>query len=147
MQQISKIAVLAGLAAAAQLNNAAAAVPLSFAQDYKACVSNCAAITKAGNALVVTLMDKAGKPFKISTTAIDPAASKALVSASQDSPTRNDLFGAPAAPGEYTVSTFNTTVETSTDSVIYTMITFYKQGELIDGKMIEKRFSKQGASY
>ncbi|HEU4777094.1 MAG TPA: hypothetical protein VFS95_09735 [Telluria sp.] len=145
MKQCKRVALLAGLAAAAQFNIAAAAVSLSFAPEYKACVSNCAAISQAGNTLVVTLLDKAGKPFKVSTTAIDPAATKAVVSASQDSPAANGLFGAPAANGEFTVSTFNTTVETNTDTVLYTMISYYKQGQLFDGKMSEKRFSKQVA--
>lgn len=144
MKQCKRVALLAGLAAAAQINIAAAAVSLSFAPDYKACVSNCAAISQAGNTLVVMLLDKAGKPFKVSTTAIDPAATKAVVSASQESPAANGLFGAPATNGEFTVSTFNTTVETNTDIVLYTMISYYKQGQLFDGKMSEKRFSKQG---
>jgi|GEM_PF-2658626 len=145
MQQIKKVALLAGFAAAAQLNLAAAAVSLSFAPEYKACVSNCAAISLVGNALVVTLMDKAGTPFKVSTTAIDPAATRAVVSARQESPATGELFGGPAAHSEFTVSTFNTTVETNTDTVMYTMISFFKEGQLVDGKMSEKRFSKQVA--
>lgn len=144
MKRIQKLALAVGIAATAHFHIAAAAVPLSFAPGYEACYRNCPQISQVGNTLVVTLLDKAGKPFKVVTTNIDQSATKAVVSASAESPALPTLTGATAmSGGEITMATRHTTVQTATETVVYTLVAYYQNGVLIDVKVTEQRFPRE----
>jgi hypothetical protein len=144
MKRIHKIALAVGLAAAAHFNIAIAAATLTFASGSESCVRNCGQITQLGNSLVVTLLDRNGKPFKVVTADIDPSATQILVSAPQDSQNAPALFGAtPMASGDITAATRITVIKTATETIVYTVIYYYQNGQIIDVKIQEQRFKHQ----
>jgi hypothetical protein len=143
MNRIQKLALAVGLAAAAHFNIATAAVPLSFAPGLEACVRNCGQITQVGNSLVITLLDKTGKPFKVASVDVDPKATKAVVAGSNDNLPAQPIFNATAASGDVTSKTVTTTMQTPTQTIVFVVTYFYSNGVLIDCKISEHRFDKQ----
>ena len=133
-----------GLGAPGLFQLASATAPLNFAPGFEACARNCGQISQVGNSLVVTLLDRNGKPFKVASIDIDPTASRVTIG------TRNDAMmpmatglGSGAGSGDISAQSIQTYVYTATQTVIYTMTYYYQGGVLVDVKVTEQRFPKE----
>jgi len=143
MKQINKILLAVGLAAAAHLNPAVAAPQISFAQGLDSCVRNCGQISQVGNSIIITLLDKSGKPFKVATADIDATATKVAISATSDSHGVPGFIGAtPMAASDVTTKVGTIVIETKGETIVYTFTYLYRNGELVDVKVDEHRFKK-----
>jgi hypothetical protein len=140
MKRFQKIALVIGFAATQFVT---AAVPLTFAPGFESCVRNCGQISQVGKTMVVTLLDRAGKPFKVASVDLDPAATKAVVAANHENLPAQQIFTAAAAGGDITTRTISTTLQTPTETIVYLVTYFYVGGVLVDVKIQEHRFDKR----
>lgn len=130
-----------GLSLLAHLPAAYAAPPLKFTQGYQPCYRNCAQIQQVGNSLVITLVDKSGKAFKVASYDIDQDAADIVVAAPQpDGPFILPM--APTSAGYVTTMSATATSETATQIIVATFIYYYVDGKLVDTQLHEKRFQK-----
>jgi hypothetical protein len=136
MQRLLYSLLLASLPASA----AFATVPLTFENGVDTCKRNCGLTTQSGNQLLVTLVDKSGKPFKTASYPIDPSATKIEVS-----PARADqpLKIPHGAHGPVTTRTASATITTATQHIVISQIFYYAKGALIDVRLVDQTFTKE----
>lgn len=117
-----------------------AAVPLTFDKGVEPCKRNCGQTSQSGNLLLVTLVDKAGKPFKTASYPVDPAATRIEVSpARQDQPLKIPL----GVHGPVTTRTASATITTATQHIVISQIFYYAKGALIDVRLVDQTFTKE----
>jgi hypothetical protein len=136
MKRLFHVLLLASLPASA----AFATVPLTFENGVDTCKRNCGQTTQSGNQLLVTLVDKSGKPFKTASYPIDPSATKIEVS-----PARADqpLKIPHGAHGPVTTRTASATITTATQQIVISQIFYYAKGALIDVRLVDQTFTKE----
>jgi hypothetical protein len=119
---------------------ATAAVPITFENGAETCKRNCAQITQTGKQLLVTLVDKSGKPFKTASYPLDPSATKIEISpAREDKPLKLPV----GANGPLTTRTARATITTATQHIVISQIFYYAKGALIDVRLVDQSFTKE----
>ncbi|HEY0065562.1 MAG TPA: hypothetical protein VGC21_25830 [Telluria sp.] len=127
------------MALSLHLGPALAATPLFNEDGNVPCAANCPRITRAGDAMVVALLDQQGKVFKTQTYAIAPGATKIEVDRERASTTLQLPEG---TTGPVTTRSASTTITTATQQILFTQIFYYADGKLIDVKIVDQVFAR-----
>lgn len=136
-----QLTTIAALSATLLLSSApsVAAAPLTYEKGAAPCKRNCGQTTQTGDKLLVTLIDKAGKPFKVESYPIDPSATRIAISPAHDDAPLDWLKG---VRGPVTTRTASATITTPTQQVVISQIFYYSKGQLVDVRIVDQRFAK-----
>lgn len=143
MKMILKCLLILSVVLAARYSSAQAGV--ANAKPLNDCYANCGLFQRVGNSLTVTLLDKAGKPFKLVSWDLAPEATNLSVTTSQSvGMSTMGAATASTAGGVYT-QTQTTIYETPTHTIIVTVTFVYRSSDnkLIDVIINERRIDKK----
>lgn len=133
---ISLCAMLIGVAGGAH-----AQVGYATGKNLNECHSDCGLLQKVGDSLVISALDRSGRPVKVASQALQPNGYNLRVNTSP--PESTTTFAATATAG-ITTRVTTTTYETRTQHIIVTVTFIYAaDGTLLDIMISEKRIDKR----